>query len=120
MGLVGGMGLVLPAPATLQLGVMVEISSCLSVCPIDHLLGGLPAGGRAGLAQEALCLPGVRDAADGQTLRPGQRQPPVHHLQPEQGLSGGSRGPAGSPRSHQDWGHLEIQQKEKVKKNLRV
>lgn len=56
----------------------------------DHLLRGLPAGRRAGLAQEALCLPGVRDAADGQTLRPGQHQPPVHNLQQEQAALSGT------------------------------
>lgn len=55
-----------------------------SVCPADHLLGGLPAGRRDGLAQEALHLPGVRDAADRQSLQPGQGQPAVRDLQQEQ------------------------------------
>jgi len=78
----------------------VGIGNCLSVHPTDHLLGGLPAGGRQGLAQEALCLPGVRDAAGREALRPARRQPPVRDLQQEQAALSGERvpeGPRGQP-----------------------
>lgn len=87
-------GLVLPALAR-QGGA----NKPLSVCPVDHLLGGLPAGRRHGLAQEALRLPGVRDAADRQTLRPGRRRSPLHHLQQKQTpLSRSSPGRSGLPQ----------------------
>jgi len=54
------------------------------VCPVDHLLGGVSAGRGDGLAQEAFRLSGVRDAAEGQSLQPGQGRPAVRDLQPEQ------------------------------------
>lgn len=50
----------------------------------DHLLRGVSAGRGDGLAQEAFRLSGVRDAAEWQSLQPGQGQPAVCDLQPEQ------------------------------------